>query len=330
LEKFMAYIRKRGKKWQAIVRKKGYATKTKSFHKKADAVRWAEQVAVHTERPAKLNSIAVLASITLGDLLQRYLIAETPKKKSAKSETYRIRNILKRPIARLPLSELTTGAFASYRDRRLTEVGPQGVIHELNCMSVVLRTAKIDWDIPLTVILLDSVRRPKMPTGRSRRLEEGEYDALRRAALAGPSPYIWDVISFAIETAMRQGEIRSLGWDDISFDRRIARLKRTKNGDQRAVPLTTDAIQILHRCKSKNLPRPFPYTVGAVRNAWDKATKRAGISNLRLHDLRHEGVSRFFERGLSVPEVALISGHKDFRMLARYTHLRADDIVMKL
>jgi integrase len=58
--------------------------------------------------------------------------------------------------------------------------------------------------------------------------------------------------------------------------------------------------------------------------------RRVGIENLRFHDLRHEAISRFFERGLSVPEVALISGHNDLRMLYRYTHLRADDIAKKL
>jgi integrase len=74
----------------------------------------------------------------------------------------------------------------------------------------------------------------------------------------------------------------------------------------------------------------FPVTDVAVRQAWDRLVKRAGITNLHFHDLRHEAISRFFEMGLSVPEVALISGHKDPRMLFRYTHLRAEDVVRKL
>jgi len=326
----MAYIRKRGKKWQAIVRKKGYAAQTRTFVKKSDAVEWAQKVALTSISLQQHQADTLLSSLTLGDLLQRYVEDETPKKKGALSESYRIKNILRRPIAKVSLSELSTGLFAAYRDKRLTEVGPQGVIHELNCMSVVLRTAKIDWDVPLSVIHLDSIRRPKMPAARTRRLENGEYDALRESAVSGQSPYVWAVISFAVETAMRQGEIRNLEWNDISFDRRIARLKMTKNGTERFVPLTLKAIQILHEQKSQELSSPFPYTVGAVRNAWDKTLARAGIVDLRLHDLRHEGISRFFELGLSVPEVAVISGHKDFRMLSRYTHLRAEDIVRKL
>ena len=76
--------------------------------------------------------------------------------------------------------------------------------------------------------------------------------------------------------------------------------------------------------------RIFPVTDVAVRQAWDRLVKRAGITNLRFHDLRHEAFSRFFEMGLSVPEIALISGHRDPRMLFRYTHLRAEDVVKKL
>ena len=67
-----------------------------------------------------------------------------------------------------------------------------------------------------------------------------------------------------------------------------------------------------------------------MRQAWDRLCKRAAIDDLHFHDLRHEAISRFFEMGLSVPEVALISGHRDYRMLFRYTHLRAEDVAKKL
>ena len=93
--------------------------------------------------------------------------------------------------------------------------------------------------------------------------------------------------------------------------------------------LSTKAVDIF-----KNVPRiderVFPITANALRLAWERLRKRAGIQDLHFHDLRHEAISRFFEKGLSVPEVALISGHRDYRMLFRYTHLRAEDIVEKL
>ena len=76
--------------------------------------------------------------------------------------------------------------------------------------------------------------------------------------------------------------------------------------------------------------RVFPLTKESLRRTWSTACRKSGVENLRFHDLRHEAISRFFEMGLSIPEVALISGHKDYRMLARYTHLRAEDLVGKL
>tara|TARA_Y100001934_G_scaffold206423_1_gene244092 strand:+ start:34 stop:306 length:273 start_codon:yes stop_codon:yes gene_type:complete len=69
---------------------------------------------------------------------------------------------------------------------------------------------------------------------------------------------------------------------------------------------------------------------GVLKSAWRRACCRAGISDLRFHDLRHEATSRFFEKGLNLMEVAAITGHKDLRMLQRYTHLRAEDLALKL
>ena len=72
------------------------------------------------------------------------------------------------------------------------------------------------------------------------------------------------------------------------------------------------------------------YQKTALRGLWLRACKRAKIEDFRFHDLRHEATSRFFEKRLNVMEVAAITGHKDLRMLQRYTHLRAEDLAVKL
>jgi integrase len=74
----------------------------------------------------------------------------------------------------------------------------------------------------------------------------------------------------------------------------------------------------------------FPIHFEALKTAWRRTCDKAGITNLHFHDLRHEATSRFFEKGLNVMEVATITGHKDLRMLQRYTHLRAEDLARKL
>ena len=130
---------------------------------------------------------------------------------------------------------------------------------------------------------------------------------------------------------MRRGEILGLQWEHVDLDRRAALLPLTKNGSSREVPLSTKAAQVLDRQRQRNdTPSPFPVTPNGFRLAWDRLRSRAGLSDLRFHDLRHEAISRFFELGLNIPEVAVISGHKDPRMLFRYTHLRAEELVERL
>ena len=99
----------------------------------------------------------------------------------------------------------------------------------------------------------------------------------------------------------------------------------TKNGQPRTILLTKRALYIL-----ENTQLRFPMSANAVRLAWDRLKKKGDIKDLHFHDLRHEAISRFFEKGLSIPEVALISGHKDVRVLFGYTHLKAQNIANKL
>jgi integrase len=141
------------------------------------------------------------------------------------------------------------------------------------------------------------------------------------------------LVILALETAMRLGELLGLEWPRIKRDKRVAFLPLTKNGEPRSVPLSPKAIETLQRIP-RNLQNQRVFWTwtrsDSVENAWRRVLVNAGISNLRFHDLRHEATSRFFERGLSLPEVASITGHKTWQMLRRYTHLRAEDLAAKL
>ena len=178
---------------------------------------------------------------------------------------------------------------------------------------------------------VDRVKMPPSSPARNQRLEDSEFERLKEAAKQTKNPHIWPIIVFAIETGMRRGEILGLQWEHVDLDRRIAYLPLTKNGSSREVPLSTKAAQMLARQRQRNdTTSPFPVTSNGFRLAWERLIRRAGLSDLRFHDLRHEAISRFFELGLNIPEVAVISGHKDPRMLFRYTHLRAVDLVNRL
>jgi integrase len=107
----------------------------------------------------------------------------------------------------------------------------------------------------------------------------------------------------------------------------------TKNGDSRDIPLSRRAVAILTELKAdkgRDAEKVFPMTGNSIRLAFEHLRVRAGMDDFRFHDLRHEGVSRLSEKGLNIAEVSTISGHKELRMLQRYTHLRAEDLVSRL
>jgi len=127
---------------------------------------------------------------------------------------------------------------------------------------------------------------------------------------------------------MRRSELLAIKWTDVCLKTGFAKLHDTKNGESRTVPLTARARCILDAL-DKNTDYVFPISATCLHQAFKRITRKTGIQNLRFHDLRHEAVSRFFEMGMSVPEVALISGHKDMTQLFRYTHLNPNRAFQK-
>ena len=106
-------------------------------------------------------------------------------------------------------------------------------------------------------------------------------------------------------------------------------IPETKNGHSRSIPLSREAINVLGTLANTG-ERVFPISANAFRLAWERVKVKAGIKDLHFYDLRHEAISRLFEMGLTIPEVTLISGHRDMRMLFRYSHAARAEIVRKL
>ena len=153
-------------------------------------------------------------------------------------------------------------------------------------------------------------------------------ERLLPAACSQKNIYIASIIEFAIETGMRRSEILKLTWRDIDFKNGLAFLYDTKNGEDRKVPLTKRCMKLLQKVPQSH-EKVFPITANCLRPTWGRARAKAEITDLRFHDLRHEAVSKLFEMGMPVPEVALIPGHKDVRQLLRYTHLNPTNIFKK-
>lgn len=327
----MATIRKLRGKWQAMVRRKGMPQRARSFEKRADAERWARDLEGQIDRTGGLIDTRAAEDTTLRDLFTRYLIEITPLKRSAKSEALRIKALMRQSIASYSIANLSSAVVAEYRDQRLKSVAPGTVVRELQTISHAIDIGRKEWGIRLAENPVKLVRRPSLPRGRDRRLQGDEEARLYRACDSPRSPYMNPLIVLALETAMRRGELLGLCWGDIDWEKRIAHLDLTKNGDSRDVPLSPRAYETLwhlHGCRTGE--SVFNVTGHAVQQAWDHLRGRAGCPDLRFHDLRHEAVSRLFEKGLDLMAVSTISGHKELSMLKRYTHLRAEDLVARL
>lgn len=328
----MATITKRPYGYQVQIRKKGYPTQSKLFKTYRDARLWGSFV--ESEMDIGCFKDKTLAeSTTLGDLFRRYVKEVTPLKKSQKYESGRIYQFLREDeIVDYKMSALTPKVLATWRDRRLQEVSGSTVNREMNLLSHVVNTARREWEIHIENPLA-LVRRPKHNRGRERRLNGEEQDLLfKEIGENTRNPYLLPVVQLAIETGMRRGELLGLEWSRVDLDRRLIRLIETKNGDGRSAPLTLRAVEILS-CLPKRQGYEmmvFPLTANALKLGFQRALERSRIDDLRFHDLRHEAVSRFFEKGLNVMEVASISGHKTLQMLKRYTHMQVGVILEKI
>ena len=322
----MGSIRKRNGKFQAQVRREGIKPINKTFHTKKDAEVWVRGIEARID--AGEVNVAMPKLLTLRDLLVRYADEITPQKKGKQQEFRRISRLLKDKISDTKLSKLSSATIAEFRDRRMKD-GVRAAQIDLILIRHAIKIARLEWGVQLPTNPVEGVRIPNGVVRRTRRLESGEYEALSRAATRCTNPYIWPCIEIAVETGMRRSEILSLQWDNVDLETRIALLLDTKNGSKRHVPLTTKAVEVL-RSLAQEQKHVFPISDYSVRHGWDRLVKRACITGLRFHDLRHEAVSRLFELGLNVVEVAAISGHKDFRMLSSYTHLDPKFVAIKL
>jgi integrase len=117
---------------------------------------------------------------------------------------------------------------------------------------------------------------------------------------------------------MRRGDLLALTWDNVRLGERTTHIPDTKTGVPRTIPLTDAALAVLDGCGGVGATaRVFPMSMEGLKQGWERVRVRAGLGDLHFHDLRHEAISRFCEMGLTIPEVALISGHRDIRMLFR-------------
>lgn len=338
----MATITKRGRYYQAKIRRKGYPDQSRSFNTAQEARAWARKVESDMDQGI-FHDISEARKVTLAQVLQGYSKDVAPMHKGHRAEMSRIRVLLRDPISEFSLANLTSREVRTYIKRRLKTVCGSTVNRELALLSRVLRYARADCGIRLPDNPLFGVTRPRNNRHRDRRLRPGEEERLIAAITADQerdtqgryvtgtrNPWILPLVQLAIETAMRRSELLAIHWQHVDLERRVIRLITSKNGHGRAIPLSTKAVAILRDLPRSEDGRVFPLTANALKCAWRRITRAAGLEDLRFHDLRHEATSRYFEKQLQIMEVASITGHRDLSMLMRYTHLCPNDLAQKL
>ena len=129
----------------------------------------------------------------------------------------------------------------------------------------------------------------------------------------------------ALATGFRRSELLSLTWRNIDLKKNKIYVQRKEcavrgsSSSMRIVPLPIKAQKLLRSFENKE-GKVLLLTKGSARNGFDKARKRAGLETLRFHDLRHIAISRMWSYGMNVLEISACSGHRDIKMLMRYSH----------
>ncbi len=327
----MATFRNRHGKWQARVQRKGQQPVSKSFQSKQDAEKWARQLESEIDKGSYTN-LVLAERTTFGEVVERYIQEVIGKGRGYKEHTYRLKALIKRPIAKLNMAALTPIKIAEYRDERAKTLAPATVIHELAYFSAIINHARREWGISI-VNPIPMVKKPQMPQGRNRILSEDELSRLYAALtprVKNANHWMLPLVKFALETAMRRGEILGLRWECVDLQKRTAFIPLTKNGESRTVPLSSGAIELLRTLPIDLKGRVFPLTGRQVSAAMERARIKAKLDDWHFHDLRHMAITRLAEKLPNLIELSAVSGHKSLAMLKRYYHPNPQLLAEKL
>lgn len=324
-------------KWRAQVRKGGMY-RGETFTLKRDAQAWAQQIEVQAEHIVASGYQPVPEQYSVGDLIDGYAL-ECNMGGKTKQATHAM---LKRELGSVPLKRLNSINLRDFIDRR-QQAGAGGVTiaADLSFFGAILKWGKHSRRMDLPTDLARDARRDLSARKVSTRSVERDREPTP-TELEHLYAYWRDnkrqtipmatICTFALATAMRQEEICSIEIEDVNVEKRTVIIRdrkdpRKKEGNHQTVPLLPAAWAIVEPIlASREVGRIFPYQAASVSTAFTRACSKLGIDDLHFHDLRHKATSDLFRSGLSIPQVALLTGHKTWTQLKRYTHTKAEDV----
>ncbi len=258
---------------------------------------------------------------TFAELAARYIAHQTPRltDKEFERQSLIVENHLK-PFFSGRIRDIRRPDIQRYVTERSLKAKPATVRKEGNVLKHMLSLA-VEWElIPWSPA--DKVKLPKPPAGRVRYAQPTELRALMEAC----PEWLRPVMVLAVTTGMRRSEILGLRWLDVDIAHNRIMLPQTKNGEGRIVYLNHGAVSTLRAFAfgpdTKSTDKLFPdLSPPQVSVAFQRACRQSGLLDFHFHDLRHTAASWLRMQGADIHTVALLLGHKDLRMAARYQHL---------
>lgn len=347
----MATILKRGDRWRAQVRKKGYPTQSQSFPTKALARIWADRIELELAEAIARGTPHGAAAITIAELVDWYRRDVGKLKRVSKTQAGNLTRI-REGLGPIIAAKLTVPQIVEFVRRRrqgehfngkgikVPACGPATMTVEIGYLAELLKLAasmgKVSLERDVVAEARPALRLVKLVAKAQKRDRRPTADELLRlreyfaaAAWRSAIPMV-DIIDFAIASSRRQSEITRLLWEDIDEAKRTcivrdAKHPRAKTGNHRTFPLLGAAWEIVKR-QQRAAPEIFPYESKSIGTAFTRACKALRIEGLHFHDLRHEAASRLFEQGYSIEQVAAVTLHESWGELKRYTQLRPESL----
>lgn len=337
--------------WRAQIRRKGLPAVSQNFDTKTEAQKWARAKEHEFDQNVR---IPAGLRVTIAELADGYL--EQMRGKSMGTTKRATINRLRRDLGVHRLEEVNKRLVLNFAQKRQNEgAGPSTLQQDLVYLVTLLKfggaMADAEEAAALALVQVNAAKALLAHSGRiapsnqrDRRPTTEELERLCEwcAKHTRSSVPLWDIIQFARCTAMRLGEIVGVGgvtWDDLNARDRTLLVRNRKNprqlvGNDDLIPLlrgpvtwqacAIDPLEIILRQRTAAVQKGkiFPHVENTVGQSFAHACKDVGANDLHFHDLRHDAISLLFEAGYTIPEVALVSGHKNWKNLQRYTNLK--------
>lgn len=247
-------------------------------------------------------------------------------------------------LASIKLRDLSASHLFRFCQMRREQCQPQTIWQDISFLRSVFKQSRVllglDLDDQIFVQAVPTLKEHGLISKsrqRSRKAHTHELESIlnhfRQTDHRRTIPMA-HIVEFAYESGMRRSEICNLRWEHLDISRSLIRIMErkdpsNKHTNDQDVPLTPRALEIIQQQQQES-DHIFPYKSDSIRASWCHALDALGITDLRFHDLRRTGLTRFIEAGLSDFEVRQISGHKDVKMLQRYVNISPEQVAEKL